>query len=321
MIKTAVIGTGYLGKFHAEKIAKSPHAQLVAVCDIDLARAQDIAKRYNTKAYQNYRDLLGLVDAVHVVTPTQTHYVIAKAFLEKGTHTLIEKPITTTIDHAQQLIDIASINNAILQVGHLERFNNAVKAIAPRVKSPKFIESTRLAAFKTRGTDVNVILDIMIHDIDIIHSIVQSQITDIHATGTPVVSDSIDIANARISFTNGCIANITSSRFSLHNKRKIRIFCPNQYISADLNQKEVVVHKRSHESIQQQSIPGISIERFNFEQGDALKEQIESFFDCILNNNTPLVSGHEGKEALITALTITKIIKKQHQSFQMEQEA
>ena len=188
MLKAAVIGVGYLGQYHAQKIAESSQAELIAVCDTDLQRAQEVAAQYGTKAYQNFDDIIDQVDAVNIVTPTRSHFSVAKEFLSRGIHTLIEKPITTTEEEAETLIQLAKSQQVILQVGHLERFNNAVKAITPYIDSPRFIESTRLAPFKLRGSDVNVILDLMIHDIDIIHSILKTKIVDIRATGARAVS-------------------------------------------------------------------------------------------------------------------------------------
>ena len=312
MLKAAVIGVGYLGQFHAQKIAESKQAELVAVCDTDFERAKEIAEKYNTTAYDNYHAILDQVDCVNIVTPTRSHFNVSRDCLRKGIHTLIEKPITTTILEAEELICLANKHHCILQVGHLERFNNAVKAISPYITTPRFIESTRLAPFKLRGSDVNVILDLMIHDIDIIHSIINEDITDIRATGARAISDSIDIANARIEFKNGCIANVSASRISLHTERKLQIFCQEHYITADLNRKKITLHKKGNNEIHP-GIQAIVKDTNRFEQGDALKEQIEAFLHSIQTRTPPLVTGEDGKHALLTAITITRLIEQHNE--------
>ena len=201
---------GYLGRYHAQKYAQLTDANLVAVCDHDLERAHEIAEECHTQALTDYRELIGKVDAVSIATPTPLHYEIGLLFLSHGVHVLMEKPICNTTEQADELIDAASKKNVILQTGHLERFNNAVTAVRPYLTQPRFIESSRMAPFKLRGTDVNVILDLMIHDIDLIQSMVDASIQNIDASGAKVLSDSIDIANARIRFDNGCVANVTT---------------------------------------------------------------------------------------------------------------
>jgi len=240
------------------------------------------------------------------VVPTQAHYEVAKAFLEKGVHVLLEKPITTTLAEADELIRIAAATKAVFQVGHLERFNPAVLALDGVVSKPGFIESIRIAPFKPRGTDVNVVLDLMIHDIDIIQNIVGSKPEQINSIGTPVFSEEEDIANARIQFANGCIANVTASRISLKSERKMRIFQPDAYISVDFQNKTFAVFRKGDGEMFP-GVPNITKEEHSFGQTDALKSEIEAFLDSIATGKPPVVSGEDGRQALETAL---KIIKK-----------
>ncbi len=307
-IRTAVIGVGYLGKFHAEKYKKIPTSELIAVCDTNVEQCKKIAAQYETEAVEDYRQLIGKVDAVSIAAPTPLHHEIGLFFLKHGVNVLIEKPISTTTQEADELIAAAKHNKVILQVGHLERFNNAVKAVEPTLSNPRFIESLRLAPFKARGTDVNVILDLMIHDIDIIQSIVKSNISKISANGASVLSNFIDIANARIEFENGCVANVTASRVSLKTERRLRIFQHNGYISMDLDNKVIAsYHKGSKEMLP--GVPEIISEEKQYEKTDALHEQIEAFLDCIIHNKRPLVDGETGKRALATAIEITNIAR------------
>ena len=305
-IRTAVVGVGYLGQFHAEKYAQLENAELVAVVDLDRERAAQVAEKVGARSCSDFREILGQVDAVSIVVPTQAHYEVAKAFLEKGVHVLLEKPITTTLAEADELIRIAAATKAVFQVGHLERFNPAVLALDGVVRNPGFIESIRIAPFKPRGTDVNVVLDLMIHDIDIIQNIVGSKPEQINSIGTPVFSEEEDIANARIQFANGCIANVTASRISLKSERKMRIFQPDAYISVDFQNKTFAVFRKGDGEMFP-GVPNITKEEHSFGQTDALKSEIEAFLDSIATGKPPVVSGEDGRQALETAL---KIIKK-----------
>jgi predicted dehydrogenase len=245
------------------------------------------------------------VDAVSVVTPTPAHFEIAEAFLGAGAHVLVEKPITETPEQARSLIALAARQGRILQVGHLERFNSAILAAEPHLRAPRFMECHRLAPYKERGTDVNVVLDLMIHDIDLVQSLAGSEIVSIDAIGSPVFSGEIDIANARIRFANGCVANTTASRVSLKTERKLRIFEDAAYISLDLQQK-ILTLIRKRDAVPQPGQLPVTIEEANLEQGDALKAEISSFLDCIRNNRRPVVSGEDGLRALETAIRITE---------------
>ncbi|MDA8349638.1 MAG: Gfo/Idh/MocA family oxidoreductase, partial [Pseudomonadota bacterium] len=233
-IKAAVIGVGYLGRFHAQKYAQSPRCRLEAVVDARAEAREQVAAELGTRPLADYRELLGKVDAVSVVTPTPAHFAIARDFLLAGAHVLVEKPITETPREARELIDLADRCGRVLQVGHLERFNSAILAAEPYLRSPRFVECHRLAPYKERGTDVNVVLDLMIHDIDLVQTIVGAPVATIDAIGTPVFSEAIDIANARIRFANGCVVNATASRVSLKTERKMRLFEDDAYLSLDL---------------------------------------------------------------------------------------
>jgi predicted dehydrogenase len=309
-IRCAVIGVGYLGRFHAQKYADLHNAELVAVCDVDETKAIEVAHRLGTQAVQNYRDLIGRVDAVSVVTPTHAHHPIAKEFLEQGVHVLVEKPITHTVAEADDLIASAAKKKLVLQVGHVERFNAVVNALEKYLDKPRFIESLRLAPFQPRGMDVNVVLDLMIHDIDLIQYIVGSPIKKIHANGAYVLSDQIDIANARIQFENHCVANVTASRASLKKQRKMIVFQHEMYVSLDLQNKQLAIHRKGFNELFP-GIPEIIHEEQAFEQGDPLKDEIIAFLKAITDKTAPPVTGEDGKMALATAIEITELVKAQ----------
>ena len=303
-IRAAVIGVGYLGRFHAQKYAQAPNCELVAVVDPRAEARSAVAAELKVAERADYRELLGAVDAVSVVTPTPAHFAIARDFLGAGAHVLVEKPITETPAEARELIALAARAGRILQVGHLERFNAAILAAEPHLKSPNFVECHRMAPYRERGTDVNVVLDLMIHDIDIVQTIVGSPIASIAAVGTPVFSEEIDIANARIRFENGCVANATASRVSMKAERKLRIFEDHAYLSLDLQQKIVTLIRRRSPSDAPGLLPVI-IEEQSLDPGDALKAEIDSFLSCIATGRAPVVSGEAGLMALETAMRIT----------------
>jgi predicted dehydrogenase len=266
-----------------------------------------VAAELSVRAFSDYRELLGQVDAVSVVTPTPSHCEIARAFLERGAHVLVEKPITETIEQAQTLIATAKRAGRVLQVGHLERFNPAVLAAESVLVSPGFIECARLAPFRERGTDVNVVLDLMIHDIDLVQMIVGGELTSLDAIGTPVFSDEIDIANARLKFAGGCVANVTASRVSLKTERKLRVFCSDAYVSIDLQQKILTVIRRRAESVEGQ-LP-VQIEEQSFEQGDALMSEIQAFIAAVRGQRKVVVTAEDGLRALRTAIAITERVR------------
>jgi predicted dehydrogenase len=307
-IRAAVVGVGYLGRFHAQKYAHADACELVAVADALAEVRERVALELGTRAVADYRDLLGNVEAVSVATTTPAHFAIARDFLEAGSHVLVEKPITETLEEARQLIELARQGKRVLQVGHLERFNAAILAAEPYLKTPRFIECHRLAPYRERGTDVNVVLDLMIHDIDIVQTIVGVPIESIDAIGTPVFSDEIDIANARIRFANGCVANATASRVSLKTERKLRVFEDDAYLSIDLQQKILTVIRKRGGPLEPGQLPVI-IEEQNFDAGDALNAEIESFLGCIRTGREPVVSGLAGMRALETAMRITSQVE------------
>ena len=305
-IKCAVVGAGYLGKFHVQKYATIPECELIAVVDTEEAVAQSVAANTGAKAYTNYKDILSLVDAVSIVVPTTLHHNVAKDFLEAGCHVLVEKPITATLAEADELINLAKAKNLVLQVGHLERFNPAVLGLDKEEK-PLFIESHRLSPFNPRANDVSVVLDLMIHDIDIILALVDSELERLDASGTAVLTQGTDIANARLMFTNGCVANVTASRISLKSERKMRLFRPSSYVSVDFQNRVLTKHKTGTKEMFP-GIPEIVTEESVFESGDALLEEIKHFVDCIKNDKKPLVSGEAGRRALETAIQITQLL-------------
>ncbi len=304
----AVIGTGYLGRFHAEKYAALEDCDLVAVVDSNPEAAEAVAGKNKTRALTDYRELLGQVDAVSIVVPTSLHFAVARDFLVAGAHVLVEKPITVTIEEADELITLAKAKDRRLMVGHLERFNAALLGLDLIHEKPLFIESHRLAPFNPRANDVSVVLDLMIHDIDIILDIVDSEVERIDAKGVTVLTSDTDIANARLTFQNGCVANVTASRASLKVERKMRMFMPNRYLSVDF-QNRVLAQYRKGEREMFPGVPEILSEESVFENGDALMEEIKHFIGCIREGREPLVSGTAGRRALATATEITRLLK------------
>jgi len=313
-LRVGVIGVGYLGQFHAEKYARMNDVELVGVVDSDKNRAEAIAEKVDTKAYIDHKALFGNVDAVSIAVPTPVHLVIAKDFLKNNIDILIEKPITETTKDADELIHLAESRDLVIQVGHLERFNPAIVELKDIVKKPMFIESHRLSIFQGRCLDVSVVLDLMIHDIDLILNFVRSKISAIHASGVPVVSEHVDIANARLEFESGCVANVTASRISTKNERKIRLFQRDAYVSVDFSKKEITSIKQT-DSIDCGLIPGMDINQVSFETGDALENELKSFVNAVINRETPEVTAQMGRDALEIALNIMSKIKKGIQRF------
>jgi predicted dehydrogenase len=307
-LRTAVIGVGYLGRFHAQKYASLPDSQLVAVVDARAETRERVAAEVGCRAVADHLEILDEVDAVSIATTTPMHFPIARDCLEHGVHVLVEKPVTETPEEARTLIDLAARRGAIFQVGHLERFNSAILALEGTLGTPRFVESHRLAPFKERGTDVNVVLDLMIHDIDLIQSLVGSPIVSIDAVGTSVFSAGLDIANARIRYANGCVANTTASRVSMKTERKLRLFQDDAYVSIDLQQKVLTVVRKPPEGAG--AAPGkVAIEERSYEQGDALRHEIEAFLRSIREGRPPVVSGEDGLRALETAIRITELVQ------------
>ena len=308
-IRAAVIGAGYLGRFHAQKWASLPGCRLVAIADPAPEARAAVGAELGVRAVADWRELLGAIDAVSIATPTPLHHAIACACIEAGIHVLVEKPITTSVAQAEDLIGRATRAGRVLQVGHLERFNAAVLAIEGIVTAPRFIETHRLAPFRQRGTDVSVVLDLMIHDIDLIQSIVRSPLDSVDAIGSSVFSSDLDIANARLRFASGCVANVTASRVSMKTERKLRLFQDDLYLSLDLQQKIVTVIRKGPQPLDATGLPQVAIEEKTYEQGDALKAQIEAFADSIRTGRPPLVGGRAGLEALETATRIAALVR------------
>jgi predicted dehydrogenase len=313
-MRTAVIGVGYLGRFHAQKYAALPNSELVGIADPSAAARTAVAAELGVPAHADYRELLGRVDAVSIVTPTPQHFAVAKEFLESGAHVLVEKPMTTTVEEGVALVEAARRAGRVLQVGHLERFNAAVQAVQPILAVPRFIESARLAPFKHRGTDVDVVLDLMIHDIDLILSIVRSPVVSVDAIGSSVFSNEVDIANARLRFANGCVANATASRVSLKTERRLRLFQDDAYVSVDLHQKVLTVIRKGS-AMGSDGMPQVAIEETSYEQGDALKVEIEAFLHAAASGGTPPVTGEDGLLALSTAVSITEQVANSRRQF------
>lgn len=309
-INVAVIGVGHLGQFHAEKYHTLTTANLIAVVDADPSRGKQIAKRYACEFHQDYQSVIENVDAISIASPTQSHFAIAKHCLLQGKHVLVEKPITTTVAEAEQLIALAKQHYCILQVGHLERFNSAVLALDGVLNKPLFIESHRIAPFTPRGADVNVVLDIMIHDIDLIQSMVQSPIQTIMASGAPVLTGEIDIANVRIQFESGCVANVTASRAGLKTERRMRIFQHDAYISLNLHDKRFTVYRKGKGEMFP-GIPNVNFKKHKFSKSDALLTEINAFITAIQQQTPAVVSGEDGRDALQTAMRITQEIEQQ----------
>lgn len=307
MLRTAVIGVGSLGRHHARIHHELSGAHLVAVVDPDRARAEDYAGQFNCEALTDARDLRGRVDAVSVAAPTVDHASIGTMLLESGVACLIEKPIASSLEEADQLIAASKAGQAVLQVGHIERFNPAVVAAAKVITTPRFIECHRLAEFTPRSLDIDVVMDLMIHDIDIILSLVGADVADIRAAGIGVLTARIDIANARLEFENGCIANVTASRVSAERVRKLRLFQPRDYISIDTAGKEVQRISVAPPSAGD-ARPVISAGMLEIDDVEPLKAEIASFLGAVRGEHPVVVSGDDGRRALVVAVRILESI-------------
>lgn len=305
-IKVAVVGVGHLGSIHAQIYREIENCSLVAVCDIDKGRLNEVSGRLGASPCSDYKELFNKVDAVSIAVPTRLHHRIAADFLKRHIHVLVEKPFTSNLKEADSLIKIAKNNKLILQVGHIERFNSAFSATQKLIRNPKFIECHRLSPFPNRSLDVGVVLDLMIHDIDIVLGLVDSPLKKIEAVGVAVLTEFEDIANARLNFKNGCVCNLTVSRVSDEWMRKIRIFLKNAYISLDYKNEEAFIYSKTHQGITKVSLP--------IEKEQPLKKELSAFIDCIIQNKEPLVSGYVGRQALAVALAIQKLIWKKPNS-------
>ena len=305
-LKIAVIGIGYLGEFHAQKYKANKNADLIGIVDIDESRGIEIARKIGVDFYSDYTSIIDIVDAVSIVVPTNLHYKIAKYFIENGKHVLIEKPFASNVLEAKKLEKLSKNKKVVLQIGHLERFNKAFVVLKNKVKSPLFIECNRISPFKVRGTEVNVIMDLMIHDLDIILSLNKSKVKSIQANGISVLSKTTDIAHARITFENNCVCNLTASRISEKVERKMRLFQKNAYFSLDFQSCTL----DSYKTIKTNKTKSIEKSKDNFLQNDPLNDEIISFLKCIKNNKKPIVTALDGINALQYAIKISKLIKK-----------
>jgi len=303
-LRVGVIGVGYLGQFHAEKYASLPQVELAGVVDADQARAALIAQKLNTRSFSDPADLLGSVDMVSIVVPTVLHHRVAKQFLEQGVHVLLEKPITVTLEQADELIRLAKDKSCILQIGHIERFSPAMTVIKPLLKAPRYITAERAAPFTLRCTDVNVVLDLMIHDLDIVADLANAEVAQVSAAGASVITKEIDIASARILFKNGCVADVAASRVSAEKKRLLRVFDDRIIYTADFQTQKVQQSFRKDGTSLELLTEDIPTERL-----DTLLEEIKDFVTCVEQKARPRVSGFEGKRALSLAQIITRSIE------------
>jgi predicted dehydrogenase len=301
--KVGVIGVGYLGRLHAQKVASFDDVEFVGVSDSSEARGRSIAQEFSVPFFPDYRQLLERVDAVSIAVPTTAHYRVAMDAMKAGVHVLLEKPIAATVREGRALVREAAKRNLVFQIGHLERFNPAVVSAASILTEPRFIECHRLGPFGGRGTDVDVVLDLMIHDIDLILSFVKSPVTRIHAVGSQVISPNVDIANARLTFANGCVANVTASRVSARKQRKIRIFQPDAYLSMDFVENTIQIFRRTWPN-GQDGLPELSGEIVETGKSDHLRDEIHAFIECTRNGKAPRVGGSDGLAALEVAFRI-----------------
>jgi len=315
-LKVGVIGVGHLGEYHVQKYKAIPTVELVGVVDINHERVNQIARRYNTRAYGSHHDILGLVDGVSLAVPTEAHFDVAKDILAEGVHLLVEKPITYKIEPADTLIRLAEEKNLVLQVGLVERFNPAVVEMESMLTRPVFLESHRMNLFTTRGIDVDVVLDLMIHDLDIFLHVVPAEVKEVHAVGVSVITGKTDIANVRMIFENGTVANLTVSRVSNKTLRKIRVFQPDAYLSVNCVKRELSVIRLDSNARNHNHASLITSNKMTFPDRDPLADEIASFVNAVRNGTEPVVSGHDGRRALKLALGIIDQIERGCKNFQ-----
>lgn len=301
-LRVAVVGVGHLGSIHARLYRQIENCSLSAICDTNPERLKQVSEELEVAGYTDYQKLFDKVDAVSIAAPTNAHHQIAHDFLTHNIHTLVEKPFTLNLKEADSLIKIAQKKQLTLQVGHVERFNSAFSAVQPLIVDPKFIECHRLSQFPHRSLDIGVVLDLMIHDIDICLGLVRSPLKRIEAVGVAVLTKFEDIANARLTFKNGCVCNLTASRVSDDPTRKIRIFLSNAYISLDYKNEEAFIYKKAATGITKDALP--------IEREQPLKKELASFVDCVIDRQPPVVSGETARQALALALEIQKQIWK-----------
>lgn len=307
-IKTAVIGVGHLGKAHARVYHTIEDAELVAVCDTNETTGRELAQAYGAKFTTDFCDLLGDVEAVSVATPTINHHEVTCACLEAGISVLVEKPISRTLEEADEMIRLADAKGVVLQVGHIERFNPAFQALQQQLTCPKFFEAHRMGIFTLRSLDIDVVMDLMVHELDIISSLVKSEVVKIEAVGIPILTQKIDLANARLEFADGCIANITASRVAGERLRKLRVFQPNEYYSLDYAEQQVGMFKLVPPK-DAGALPDIVAQGLEVTKREPLLAEIESFVSSVRSRSAPVVTGAEGRRALALALEVLGKIK------------
>lgn len=312
-VRVGVAGVGSLGQWHARIYSELPTAELVGVYDADFARAEEIAQRYRTRPFRDMIELAGLIEAASIAVPADYHREVAEPFIEKRVHLLVEKPIATRTDDAEAMVRLAQSKNLILQVGHVERFNPTLRRLEEMLSRPRFIEAHRLAPYPPprknhppRGTEISVVLDLMIHDLEIILHLVRSPVQSIHAVGVPVLSGSEDIANVRLTFADGCVANVTTSRISPELMRKIRVFQEDAYISLDYQKQSGELYRRQDGKITRQTVP--------IQKGEPLALELAAFVDCVRSRSQPLVGGEQGTQALRLATEICRQLRQQSSS-------
>jgi predicted dehydrogenase len=309
-LRAAVLGVGYLGQFHAEKLAATPGVTLVAVADRDAARAKAVAAKHGCKALGDARELAGAVDLVSIAVPTEQHHAAALPLLEAGVHVLVEKPIATTLAQADAMIAAAKKSRALLAVGHLQRFNPAFRALAAALQQPLFIDCERLSGFKQRGIDVDVVLDLMIHDLDLVLALKgNAEVATVSACGFQVLTDSIDIANVRIEFADGCVANLSASRVSQSPVRKLRVFQHDRYASADLQAGKLRIVRRDDRK------GAIAEDESTYDDRDELRAEIANFAEAVRGGRPPLVAGEDGRKALALALEVGRLVRARLERF------
>jgi predicted dehydrogenase len=301
-LRVGVVGVGHIGGNHARLYSEIDSADFTAIYDVDLARANAVAKKFRATVANSLEEFADLIDAASVATPTGSHFAVARPLLERGKHLLIEKPITENTSHASELASLAAQNQLVLQVGHVERFNPVLSALEARLTHPRFIEAHRLSPYSDRSTDIGVVLDLMIHDLEIILHLVESPVQSIDAVGVPVLSRGEDIANVRLRFENGCVANVTSSRISPERMRKIRVFQEDAYLSLDYEKQSGEIYRREAGKILRDKVP--------IEREEPLKRELVSFVECASTGREPRVSGFQATAALELAVEITKRIAK-----------
>jgi predicted dehydrogenase len=307
-VRVAVVGSGYFGRFHANHYARNERAELVAVVDADGERANAVAAEFGAEAVSDYRSIIGRVDAASVAVPTPLHYDIARELIEAGIHLLVEKPLTDSEQTGRTLAQLAEFRKTVLQVGHIERFSSGYRTLAKLIAEPLYFESYRIAPWKSRGVEVDVILDLMIHDIDMIIGLVGSPVAQVDAVGTPVLGKRVDLANARITFESGCVANVTASRVSYKTERRMRVFARNRYLNCDLGEGRIYGYRLRGDPTTE-GVAAIASETYEIEKQDSLANEIDAFLDCVTTGSKPLVDGWAGCEALRVASMINDSIE------------